>query len=85
MWEPLVRDSRRRRREISCGLRPGLVGLLGRMPDMWIERPRRVERTRREEREECVVRRRGGRDVDILVSNMTGQRARLARLRTKVP
>ena len=60
MWEPLVRDSRRRRKEISWGARPGDVGEFERIWEIWTARPRRVERTRREARDLWPVRRRGG-------------------------
>lgn len=45
--EPLVMASRRRRKEISCGARPGFVGDEDRIWEMCIGRPVSVERTRR--------------------------------------
>lgn len=50
--------SRRRRKEISCAARPGLVGDEERIWEMWIGRPVRVERTRRWARDLWVVKRR---------------------------
>jgi hypothetical protein len=44
--EPLVIDSRRRRKEISCGASPGVVEEL-RIWEMWRGRPVKVERIRR--------------------------------------
>lgn len=46
--EPFVMESRRRRKEISCGARPtALVGEEDRIWEMWMGRPVKVERTRR--------------------------------------
>ena len=67
IWEPLVTASRRRRKEISCGARPGEDGELGRMEVIWMERPVRVERTRRVVMEDWVVKRRGLRDSSAMV------------------
>jgi len=39
--------SRRRRKEISCGARPGFVGDEERIWEIWMGRPVSVERTRR--------------------------------------
>lgn len=47
MEEPLVMASRRRRKEISWGARPGEVGEEERIWEMWTGRPVSVERTRR--------------------------------------
>ena len=66
MCEPLVRRSRRRRREISEGESPGEVGEVLRICVMWIGRPWRVERRRREVREEEVVNLSGLRSVFIV-------------------
>lgn len=66
MWEPLVTASSIRRKETSEGERPGLVGLDGRICEMWIGRPRSVERTSRRGSAWCEVKRSGGCDVLIL-------------------
>lgn len=58
MTEPLVMLSRRRRKDISCGARPGLVGEEERICEMWTGRPVKVERTSRCVRDLCVVNRR---------------------------
>jgi hypothetical protein len=47
MEEPLVIDSRSRRKEISCGASPVCVGDDDRICEMCTGRPVRVERTRR--------------------------------------
>lgn len=51
-------ESRRRRKEISCGARPGEVGDEERIWEMWMGFPVRVERTRRVVRWWWVVKRR---------------------------
>lgn len=60
MWEPFVRASRRRRREISCGARPGDVVEEGRIWEIWMGVPVRVLRRRRVRMLVWVLRRRGG-------------------------
>jgi hypothetical protein len=51
-------ESRRRRKEISCGARPGCVGEEDRICEMWMGFPVSVERTRRCVRWLWVVKRR---------------------------
>jgi hypothetical protein len=51
-------ESRSRRKETSCGARPGCVGDEERICEIWIGRPVRVERTRRWVRDLWVVKRR---------------------------
>jgi hypothetical protein len=51
-------ESRSRRKEISCGARPGLVGEEERIWEMWIGLPVSVERMRRVVRWWWVVKRR---------------------------
>jgi hypothetical protein len=51
-------ESRRRRKEISWGARPGLVGEEERIWEMWMGFPVKVERTRRWVRDLWVVKRR---------------------------
>lgn len=58
MEEPLVTASRRRRRDISWGARPGWVGEEERILEMCTGRPVRVERTRRWAKDLCPVKRR---------------------------
>jgi hypothetical protein len=67
--EPFVKVSSRRRKEISWGASPGLVGLEGRICEMWTARPRRVERTSRDVRDICDVNRSGGWEV-VMVTSM---------------
>lgn len=55
---PLVMLSRRRRKEISCGARPGFVGEEERMLEIATGRPVSVERTSRWARDLCDVKRR---------------------------
>ncbi len=60
--------SRRRRKEISCAARPGLVGEDERICEMWTGRPVRVERTRRCARELWPVKRRNSGADAVMVS-----------------
>jgi hypothetical protein len=56
--EPFVTLSKRRRKEISCGARPGFVGDEERIWEIWMGLPVSVERTRRCVRDLWVVKRR---------------------------
>lgn len=55
---PLVTASRRRRKEISLGERPGFVGDELRILEMWTGRPVSVDRVSRCVNERCPVNRR---------------------------
>jgi hypothetical protein len=60
--------SKRRRKEISCGVRPGFVGDEERIWEMWIGFPVSVERTRRWVSDLWVVKRKNsGAGVAIVI------------------
>ena len=61
-------ESRSRKKEISCGARPGLVGEEERICEMWIGLPVRVEKTRRWVRCLWVVKRRNSGGGAAIVS-----------------
>ena len=54
----MVIESSSRKKEISCGARPGFVGEEERISEMWMGFPVSVERTSRCVRCLCVVKRR---------------------------
>lgn len=65
---PLVTASSRRKKEISWGARPGFVGDVLRIFEMWIGLPVSVERIRRWVKDLCPVNRRNsGVEFDILL------------------
>lgn len=65
---PLVTASRRRKKEISWGARPGFVGDELRILEMWIGRPVSVDRISRCVKDRCPVNRRNsGVEFDILL------------------
>lgn len=67
MEEPLVTASRRRRKETSCGARPGFVGEELRILEMWMGRPVRVAMVRRRVKDRWPVNRRySGEEPDIV-------------------
>lgn len=63
---PLVMASRSRRKDISCGARPGLVGDVLRILDMCTGRPVRVERVRRLVNDRWPVNRRNSGEFDMM-------------------
>jgi hypothetical protein len=68
MTEPFVILSKRRRKEISCGVRPGFVVDEERIWEMWIGFPVSVERTRRWASDLWVVKRKNsGAGVAIVI------------------